>query len=99
LDSTGYPGLAVAAIQRASSLRNLAQPEESVTLLTAEMDAGSDTLTTRCGQLLRWPTPTSGESGRRASLAIGALARHLPRYQRSMTNYARLLLDGDPGDA
>ncbi|MBV9281474.1 MAG: tetratricopeptide repeat protein, partial [Chloroflexi bacterium] len=27
-----------------------------------------------------------------ASLALAALAPHLPRYQRSVSNYARLLL-------
>jgi len=26
------------------------------------------------------------------SIAVGALAAHLPRYQRSMANYARLLV-------
>jgi len=33
-----------AVIQLASSLRNIGQPEESVTLLTRELDAGSDHL-------------------------------------------------------
>src|SRR5207244_4842368 len=33
-----------AVIQLASSLRNLGQPHESVTLLTTEMDAGTDNL-------------------------------------------------------
>jgi hypothetical protein len=30
------------------------------------------------------------------SLALGALAPHLPRYQRSMANYARLLVEPEP---
>jgi hypothetical protein len=30
------------------------------------------------------------------SIAVGALARHLPLYQRSMANYARLLVEPDP---
>jgi hypothetical protein len=29
------------------------------------------------------------------SVAVAALAAHLPRYQRSMANYARLLVDPD----
>ncbi|CAM5542815.1 tetratricopeptide repeat protein [Streptomyces violaceorubidus] len=34
--------------------------------------------------------------GREAlALALGALAPHLPRYQRSMANYARLLVEPD----
>ena len=29
------------------------------------------------------------------SIAVGALAGHLPRYQRSMANYARALIEPD----
>jgi Tetratrico peptide repeat len=30
------------------------------------------------------------------ALALAALAPHLPRYQRSLATYARLLLDAEP---
>jgi tetratricopeptide repeat protein len=30
------------------------------------------------------------------ALALAALAAHLPRYQRSLATYARLLLDAEP---
>lgn len=30
------------------------------------------------------------------SVAVAALAPHLPRYQRSMANYAKLLVEPDP---
>jgi hypothetical protein len=32
-----------------------------------------------------------------ASVAVGALAPHLPRHQRSVGSYARLLVEADPG--
>jgi Tetratrico peptide repeat len=85
-------------IQRASSLRNLGQPQESVALLTAETDAGSDHLDDAVRVTLALALTDVGRERDAVSLAIGALARHLPRYQRSMANYARLLLDGG-GDA
>ena len=31
------------------------------------------------------------------SVAVGALAPHLPRYRRSVGGYARLLVGADPG--
>lgn len=36
-----------------------------------------------------------GRAREAVSLAVGALAPHLPRYQRSMANYARLLTEPD----
>jgi hypothetical protein len=37
-----------------------------------------------------------GREREAVSIAIGALAAHLPRYQRSMANYARALVEPDP---
>lgn len=37
-----------------------------------------------------------GREREAVALALGALAPHLARYQRSMGNYARLLVEGDP---
>ena len=43
-----------------------------------------------------------GRATEAVSLVLGALAPHLPRYQRSVANYGRLLVepdddDGEPG--
>ncbi|MFP3990155.1 tetratricopeptide repeat protein [Streptomyces sp. E11-3] len=81
-----------AVIQLASSLRNLGQPEESVRLLTAERDAGSDELDDAVIATLALALADVGREREAAGLAIGALARHLPRYNRSMANYAAALL-------
>jgi Tetratrico peptide repeat len=81
-----------AVIQMASSLRNLGQPEESVALLTAELHAGSDHLDDAVKATLALALTDIGREREAVSIAIAALAPHLPRYQRSMANYARLLL-------
>ena len=91
-DSTGHPDQAVslyrealsggltglrrrrASIQLASSLRNLGALDESLALLRAELDAPSDELDDAVAGFL--------------ALALAALAAHLPRYQRSLANYA-----------
>lgn len=82
-----------AVIQQASSLRNLGKPEESVALLTAELSAGSDHLDDAVKAVLALALTDIGREREAVSLAVGALARHLPRYQRSMANYARLLVE------
>ncbi|HEY7201710.1 MAG TPA: tetratricopeptide repeat protein [Candidatus Dormibacteraeota bacterium] len=84
-----------AVIQLASSLRNLGHADESVALLTAELDAGSDELEDAVRTVLALALTDVGREREAVSIAVGALARHLPRYQRSMANYARLLVDED----
>jgi Tetratrico peptide repeat len=54
-----------AVIQLASSLRNLGQPEESITLLTRELDAGADHLDDAVRAFLALPWWTLGGRGRR----------------------------------
>jgi len=81
-----------AVIQLASSLRNLGQLKESVELLTAELDAGSDHLDDAVRGFLALALVDSGREREATSLALEALAPHLPRYQRSLANYARLLM-------
>ncbi len=81
-----------AVIQLASSLRNLGRPQESVALLTAELDAGPDDLDGAVRAFLALALTDVGREREAVSLAIAALAPHLPRYQRSVANYARLLL-------
>ncbi|MGH3327895.1 MAG: tetratricopeptide repeat protein [Streptomycetales bacterium] len=42
-------------------------------------------------------TGLTGERRRRAVIQMASSLRNLPRCQRSMANYARLLLDPEPG--
>ena len=85
-----------AVIQMASSLRNLDRSQESVALLTAEVQAGSDHLDDAVKTVLALALTDVGREREAVSVAVGALAAHLPRYQRSMANYARLLVEPDP---
>ncbi|MEV0675650.1 tetratricopeptide repeat protein [Actinosynnema sp. NPDC050436] len=82
-----------AVIQMASSLRNLGQPEIAVELLAAEQDAGSDHLDDAVRAFLALALADVGREREAVSVALAALAPHLPRYQRSVGNYARALLD------
>ncbi|GII54981.1 hypothetical protein Pth03_33700 [Planotetraspora thailandica] len=85
-----------AVIQMASSLRNLGRVHESVALLKAEMEAGSDHLDDAVRAFLALALADTGHEREAVSLALGALAPHLPRYQRSLANYARLLVEPAP---
>ena len=78
-----------AVIQMASSLRNLGDVEESIAALTAERDRGSDELDDAVSAFLALALVDAGREREAVSLALTALAPHLPRYQRSVTNYAR----------
>jgi hypothetical protein len=88
-----------AVIQLASSLRNLGQPAESVELLMAELDAGSDHLDDAVRAFLALALVDDGREREAVSVALTALAPHLPRYQRSTANYARLLVEGKQAPA
>lgn len=81
-----------AIIQMASSIRNLGRPEESIALLTAELARTSDHLDDALRAVLALALTDVGREREAVSITITALAAHLPRYQRSMANYARLLL-------
>lgn len=81
-----------AVIQLASTVRNLGRPAESVELLTAEQGRGSDHLDDAVSCVLALALTDAGREREAVSVAVGALARHLPRYQRSMTAYARALV-------
>ncbi|WP_234443118.1 tetratricopeptide repeat protein [Streptomyces cellulosae] len=87
----GYQGRR-AKIQLSSSLRNTGQPEEGVKLLTPELDAPSDELDDAVRATLALCLSSLGRDREGLSLVLGALAPHLPRYQRSMANYARALV-------
>src|SRR5262245_28184486 len=77
-----------AVIQLASSLRNLGQAEESVALLRAERERGSDHLDDAVSAFLALALVDTGRELEAVSIALTALAPHLPRYQRSLANYA-----------
>ncbi|MBV9737048.1 MAG: tetratricopeptide repeat protein [Candidatus Eremiobacteraeota bacterium] len=80
-----------AVIQLASSLRNLGQPEESVALLRAERAAESDELDDAVIAFLALALVDTGHAKEAAALALTALSGHLPRYNRSLANYAKEL--------
>jgi tetratricopeptide (TPR) repeat protein len=82
-----------AVIQLASSLRNLDQIAESVDLLTAERDQPTDRLDDAVSAFLALALVDSGREREAVSVALAALAPHLPRYQRSLANYAQALVD------
>ncbi|NEB76656.1 tetratricopeptide repeat protein [Streptomyces sp. SID14478] len=79
-------------IQLASSLRNMGRPQEGVALLEPELTAPSDELDDAVRAALALCLSSLGRDREGLSLVLGALAPHLPRYQRSMGNYARALV-------
>ena len=89
---SGYKGRR-AKIQLSSSLRNIGQAEEGVKLLTPELDGPSDELDDAVRACLALCLSSLGRDREGLSLVLGALAPHLPRYQRSMANYARALVE------
>ncbi|NOK62146.1 MAG: tetratricopeptide repeat protein [Chloroflexi bacterium AL-W] len=85
-----------AVIQMASSLRNIGQSAESVALLMAERENNpSDDLDDAVSAFLALALVDVGREREAVALALTALSQHLPRYQRSLANYARLIAD-DP---
>lgn len=80
-----------AVIQLSSSLRNVGQAAESVALLSAEREAGSDELDDAVSAFLALALADTGREREAVGIALGALAGHLPRYQRSVADYARSL--------
>ena len=88
-----------AVIQLASSLRLAGRAEESAALLSAEIDAASDDLNDAVVAFLALALADIGRDREALSAALAALAPHLSRYQVSVANYARLLVEpgGSPG--
>lgn len=80
-----------AVVQLASSLRNIGFAHEAVALLRAERERVSDELDDAVSGFLALALVDIGHEREAASLALTALSRHLPRYQRSLANYARLI--------
>ncbi|HEY8983565.1 MAG TPA: tetratricopeptide repeat protein [Streptomyces sp.] len=88
----GYRGRRT-KIQLASSLRNVGKAEEGVKLLTPELDAPSDELDDAVRACLALCLSSLDRDREGLALVLEALAGHLPRYQRSMTHYARALVN------
>jgi hypothetical protein len=91
-----------AVIQLASSLRNIGQVEKAIELLEAErsidpvtVDNQTRMLADAISAVLALCLVEAGRGREAVSVAVAALAPHLPRYQRSMANYARLLVASD----
>jgi hypothetical protein len=83
-----------AVIQLASSLRNTGDPGSALELLLAERDSGSDHLDDALACTTALCLASLGREREGLSLVVVALAKHLPRYNRSMANYGRALLEG-----
>jgi len=80
-----------AVIQLSSSLRNLGQAGEATQLLLKELDAGSDELDGAVRGFLALALADQGQERLALSHALQALAKLLPRYNRSLANYAAAL--------
>ena len=80
-----------AVIQYASTLRNLGRVEESIGLLTVEREAAADDLDDAVAAFLALALVDAGRAREATGLALGALARHLPEYARSVRRYADAL--------
>lgn len=87
-----------AVIQLASTLRNVGRAEESVELLAAEADDAEDGFDTAVRAFLALALASAGRERQAVGVAVGALARHVPRYRRSLTAYGAELA-GDATEA
>jgi hypothetical protein len=81
-----------AVIQMASSLRNTGQAQAALSLLLAERGNGSDHLDDALACVTALCLASLGRDREGLSMVVVALARHLPRYNRSMANYGQALL-------
>jgi hypothetical protein len=80
-------------IQMASSLRSLGEAESALELLVAERGNGTDHLDDALTCTTALCLASLGRDREGLSMAVVALARHLPRYNRSMANYGKALLE------
>ncbi|MFE0673394.1 tetratricopeptide repeat protein [Streptomyces sp. NPDC058867] len=85
-----------AVIQMASTLRALGDAETSIELLAGERENGSDHLDDAVSAFLALALIDVGREREAAALALDALSRHLPRYNRSLANYAKIAIGEEP---
>jgi len=83
-------------IQMSSSMRNIGRAEDAIALLSAELDGEADALTGAVRAVLALCLVDVGREREAVSVALTALSEYLPRYNRSMANYACLLVDPKP---
>ena len=62
-------------------------------LLTAEREAGSDDLDDAVDAFLALALVDAGREREAVAVALTALSRHRTRYRRSLTNYARVMVE------
>jgi len=82
-----------AVIQMASSMRNLGNPERAADLLAAELDAPSDELDEAVRGFLALALVDLGREREAVAVSLTALARYLPRYNKSLARYAQGILN------
>ena len=82
-----------AVIQMASSMRNIGKAPEAVALLTAELEGEPDELAGAVRGVLALCLVNVGREREAVGVALTALSEYLPRYNRSMANYARELTE------
>jgi tetratricopeptide (TPR) repeat protein len=80
-----------AVIQLGSTLRNLGRANEAVALLHHERGEPPDELDIAVAAFLALALADAGKPREALSIALGALAPHLPRYSHSLANYAKAL--------
>ncbi|WP_334151975.1 tetratricopeptide repeat protein [Microbacterium sp.] len=76
-----------AVIQLASTIRNLGRVDESLEMLRAEYERGGP-FQDAAAAFYALALVSRGDAVQGASIALTALAPHLPRYTRSVTGYA-----------
>jgi len=82
-----------AVIQLASTLRNLGRTEEALGMLRTEYECGPGApLHDAAAAFYALALVSAGDAVAAASIALKALAPHLPRYTRSVGAYAEDLL-------
>jgi hypothetical protein len=84
-----------ATIQLASSLRTVGEIAESETLLRAELRQPSDELDGAVQAFLALALVETGKEREAVSVSLTALAKYLPRYNRSLARYAERLVTGE----
>jgi hypothetical protein len=81
-----------ATIQLASSLRTIGEFTESEALLRAELQQPSDELDGAVRAFLALALVELGREREAVSVSLTALAKYLPRYNRSLARYAERLV-------
>jgi hypothetical protein len=84
------------SIQMASSLRETGYPERALEMIADEKDRGSDEYDDALAMCEALTLAKLGREREGLSVALIALAPHLPRYRRSTVNYARGLVGLEP---